>query len=163
MDALSIINIPNPYGSIKTGTSSPASIWNTCVCRPPSGQYNHKSSARHRGFFSASTVEHEATRRRPEDKTALQELIALELNWRADYPSWRGPVTPGPASRRGDALAINGFPCVRHKFLRAVDPVRECFIEGLPFLGSRGVWLTKRAPDKPAVTSPSGIPTCPLY
>ena len=114
------------------------------------------------GFFSASTVEHEATRRRPADKTALQGLITVELNWRADHPSWRGPVTPGPASRRGDALAINGFPCVRHKFLRTVDP-GNWLIGGLPFLGSRGVWLTKRAPDKPAVTSPSGIPTCPLY
>ena len=83
MDALSIINIANPYESIKIGTSSPASIWNTCVCRPPSGQYNDKSSGHSRGFFSASTVEHEATRRRPADKTALQGLITVELNWRA--------------------------------------------------------------------------------
>lgn len=119
--------------------------------------HRHSDNKKMRGFFSASTVEHEATRRRPEAKTALQGLIPLEHNWRTDHPPRRGPFTPRPASRRGDALAINGLLCARHKSLGATKPLRGSVMGSLSRLGSRGGWLTKRAPDKPSINSPSDL------
>ena len=122
---------------------------------PPSP--HHGNNKKMRGFFSASTGKHEATRRRPEAKTALQGLILLEHNWRTDHPPRRGPFPPRPASRRGDALAINGLLCARHQSLRAIIASRRFRSEIFSRLGSRGGWLTKRAPDKPAITSPLGL------
>jgi hypothetical protein len=111
-----------------------------------------------RGFFSASTVEHEATgQRTPDNKTARSGSDHLSFTRWIDHPARWGFDTPEPVSRRHDrqeeALTIYRHS-VRRTTLAAFVQNRARIRSGIAFaFRVSGEWLTLRAPGKPAITS----------
>lgn len=73
------------------------------------------------------------------------------------HRSWRGASPPGPEARRGDAASRNRLVCVRRGTPESFDS-RKGSKALMLRMERRGVWLTTRAPDNPAMTSLLGCP-----